>query len=796
MISAVESSNWRKLAPQLVLAAAVLAAAVLAAAVLAAAVLGVPDPLAADTPHNRLAGESSPYLLLHQDNPVDWYPWGEAALTRARNEDKPIFLSIGYSTCYWCHVMERESFSAPAIANWLNTHFINIKVDREERPDLDAIYLTATQVIAGRSGWPASVFLTPELEPFFAGTYFPPEDRPGMSGFMTVIQTLSRAFKERRSEVEAQAEEVARVLRGVLNAESTAGGDIPEVTWVESTLTALKERFDPTWGGFGTGPKFPSAPDLLLLAELADQQPRAAEMLGKTLDAMARGGLYDQLGGGFHRYTVDREWRVPHFEKMLYDNGLLLELYARWQARTQDPQAARIVAETAAFLARELSGDGGGLGSAIDAASEEREGAFYVWSRSELEAVLSADERAFLAPTLGFGGTPNFEGKEYVLHLPERLETLAASSALGPANFTQRWQQLRQRLLARRAERPRPATDDKVLTDWNGLAIAGLAIAGHLRGEPALVEQAARAARFVLRELRPSPGPLLHVWRAGQAKIPAYLADYVYFVRGLLALHSATGSPQWLDAATALTAEQIQRLRDPQGGFFAAPPAADLLVRARDCHDDALPAANAIAVLNLLTLAEKTGESRWREEAAATLKVFAQPFRQRPQAYRSLALAVWRYHAHRGAAHLDGEGKAAATSAGATALTALSEEARAVVKVTAQLGGKPQDRWRPLVVRLLIAPGWHVNADKTSTAFLLPTTLNAVRGELRAIRYPPPERLQAGWNDQPLAVWSGEQTLSAELRLADAIAEIVLAYQACDHERCLPPVSHSVQIAP
>jgi uncharacterized protein len=396
---------------------------------------------------NRLARESSPYLRLHAGNPVDWYPWGSEAIAAARREDKPIFLSVGYSTCYWCHVMERESFSDPAVAAEMNREFVNVKVDREERPDLDEIYMLGTQLLTGQGGWPNSVFLTPRLEPFFAGTYFPPTDRGGRPGFPTVLRSMAHAWRERRDDVEAQAGELAGAIRHHLAEAEPGPAALPGSDLAERALEGLRRRFDGTWGGFGEAPKFPTPSNLWLLAAFAPERGDAAMMLAATLDGMARGGICDQLGGGFHRYSTDREWRVPHFEKMLYDNGLLLEAYAREHARSGSPEARRVALETAGFLAREMTSPEGGLWSAIDAETDGREGAFYVWTRAELGRALGEEDATFLAPILGFGDEPFFEGDAYVLHLPRPLDVAARERRIGRAELLAEIDPLRAQLL-------------------------------------------------------------------------------------------------------------------------------------------------------------------------------------------------------------------------------------------------------------------------------------------------------------------------------------------------------------
>jgi uncharacterized protein len=748
------------------------------------------------TTANRLAGESSPYLLLHQHNPVDWYPWGEEALARARDEDKPIFLSVGYSTCYWCHVMERESFSSPAIAERMNRDFVNVKLDREERPDLDEIYMTATQILTGQGGWPNSLFLTPDLKPFFAGTYFPPADRYGRPGFAAVLSGLAEAWRGRRDDVLEQAEELANAMRRYLEEQASPAAEPPGPEVARRAVDALALRFDREWGGFGGAPKFPTPSNLFLLLALADERPEAEEMLATTLDRMARGGVYDQLAGGFHRYATDREWKVPHFEKMLYDNGFLLEIYARQHARTGDSQAARVVRRTAAWLEREMTSPEGALWSAIDAETHGHEGAYYVWTRPEIEAELGPEDAAFLAPILGFDGPPFFEGDRYVLHLPAPLAEVAARRRLAEPELLAEVDALAGRLLAARCRRERPLTDDKVLADWNGIAIAGLAVAGALLGEPGLVARAARAADFVLARLRPAGGPLLHAWRSGQGKIAAYLGDYAFVVRGLLALERASGDPRWLRSAVELTAEQVERLRDPQGGFFVAAESPDLLFRSKEVFDGATPAANAVAVLNLLDLAERTGDGRWRAEARAALQAFAPLVATHPDAVRMMALAALRYHeTEPGAAAAPGYRELAVhereTFAG---MERLAEMTAHLVAAKLELGEEADGGWSPFRLVLAIEPGWHLQANPASEEYLVPTELRAEGARLRNVRYPAAERETAEFAERPLAVYSGRVELTGEVAEVAPGARLLLTYQPCDDARCLPPTTRELAI--
>ncbi len=746
---------------------------------------------------NRLAGESSPYLLLHQHNPVDWYPWGPEAIERARREDKPIFLSVGYSTCYWCHVMERESFSNPAIAELMNREFVNVKLDREERPDLDEIYMTATQILTEQGGWPNSVFLTPALKPFYAGTYFPPENRYGRPGFRQVLEDLAAAWKSRRADVEEQSAEMGRAMSHHLEERSSPSPEPPDGPVALRAFESLARRFDPKWGGFGGAPKFPTPSNLYLLLELAGDEGSAAgaepgRMLAASLDQMARGGIYDQLGGGFHRYATDREWKIPHFEKMLYDNGFLLEIYAREHARTGDPQAARIVRQTAAWLEREMTSPEGAFWSAIDAETHGHEGAFYVWSREELAAALGEEDFAFLAPLLGFDGPPFFEGSHYVLHLPERLEEVAGRRRMPVDDLLHEVDAGRGKLFAARALRERPATDDKVLTDWNGTVITGLAVAGRLLGEPALVVQAARAADFILGTLRADGGPLLHAWRGGQGKIAAYLADYAFLVRGLLALHAATGEARWLTAAGELTSEQIRRLRDPLGGFFTAAVSPDLLFRSKDAFDGAMPAANAVAVLNLIDLAARTGDLGWRRQARSALSAFAELVRNHIEGVRMLALAVRRYHETGGGTEESeadyGEERAGHerdASAGGVAM--LEHEAERLVRVHLDLQ-EETDGWRPFRLKLEIQAGWHLQANPASEPYLVATEVRAEKG-VRNVRYPQGERFESRYSKEAIAVYSGTVEISGEVSPGGTL---VLVYQACDEGRCLPAVERAL----
>ena len=732
-----------------------------------------------DRPTNRLAGELSPYLLLHQHNPVDWYPWGEEALARARDERKPIFLSVGYATCYWCHVMERESFADAATAELMNACFVNIKLDREERPDLDEIYMAATQLLTHQGGWPNSVFLTPDLRPFFAGTYFLPQRRHGMPSFREVLQSMDNAWRNRRDDVETQAGELESAIRRYLE-ERGAPSAIPGSAVVTQATRSLAQRFDADHGGFGDAPKFPTPANLYLLEAAIDAGGEVAAsartMLDATLERMARGGIHDQLGGGFHRYAVDAAWKVPHFEKMLYDNGHLLTLFARGYARTGAPSFARVVRDTAAFLDRELAHAEGGFLSAIDAETAGFEGGFHVWTGSQLRAVLGDEDFAFLAPIYGFDGPPFFEGEHYVLHVAEPWSTLAKQRRTSEDDLVFQVAPLRARLFAAREKRPRPLVDDKVLADWNGMVISGLAEAGRCLGDAALTARAARAARFVLEAMVDDAGTLVHCWRDGRRKQPALLGDYAFLVRGLLDLHAASDDSTWLDAAVRLADEQHRRLWDGErGGYFVAAAAPDLLARSREVFDGALPSANAIAALNLTDLAARTGEARFAQAADRLLRAFGHFAERQGDAARMLAVAVGHHHRETG----DGADDAS--------------------PITARFAVREADAQgvRDLTVTLTIAEGWHLDApggtggasgaEASARGAAEPIALLADHAALDDLAWPAPAERVLAPDQPPVPVYEGQVTVTARLRDIGDGARLRLRYQACDRTRCLAP---------
>ncbi|AEB11629.1 thioredoxin domain-containing protein [Marinithermus hydrothermalis] len=584
---------------------------------------------------NRLSREASPYLLQHAENPVDWYPWGEEAFARAQQEGKPIFLSVGYATCHWCHVMARESFEDPEVARLLNAHFVPVKVDREERPDVDHAYMQALQALTGQGGWPMSLFLTPEGKPFYGGTYFPPTDRYGLPSFRRVLEAVAEAWTKRRNEIETHA---AALAQRIAQALTNRPGDLPPQLHAKA-LEAYRQAFDPQHGGFGGAPKFPNAPALrYLLLQAWLGEAAAGEMLRVTLDRMQAGGVYDQVGGGFHRYAVDAVWRVPHFEKMLYDNAQLARVYLGAFRLFGDARYRRTARETLDYLLREMQDAAGGFYAAQDAESEGEEGRYYVWRIPELRAVLGADFEA-AARYFGVSDAGNWEGKNILeARYPEPL--LAQELGLDAAGFEAWLASVKARLLEARLRRVRPLTDDKILADWNGLALAAFAEAGRWLGEARYLEAARKNAEFVLGALY-QDGLLRHAWRRGRLGRHAYLSDQAHYGLGLLALFEATGEMRWLEAARVLAEGILEHFRDPEGGFFDALEA-NPLGRPKDVFDGAWPSGNAAAAELLVRLARLYDQPEWEAVAFAAIQAQARGVAAHPLAFVGLLTAhLW-----------------------------------------------------------------------------------------------------------------------------------------------------------
>jgi uncharacterized protein YyaL (SSP411 family) len=590
---------------------------------------------------NRLANETSPYLLQHAHNPVDWYPWGAEALERARGEERPILLSVGYSACHWCHVMERESFEDPEIAAVMNDLFVNIKVDREERPDVDSIYMTAVQQMTGQGGWPMTVFLTPDGRPFYGGTYFPPQPRYGMPSFRQLLLAVAEAWRERRADVEASAGQLHDAL-----AQSAAvrpgAGEVDAGRALDAAFGALAPRFDERWGGFGGAPKFPQA---MLLEFLLRRWKRTGDgeplrMAGTTLRRMAEGGMYDHVGGGFARYSTDARWLVPHFEKMLYDNALLARAYLHaWQA-THDGEHRRVVEETLGWVEREMTSPEGGFYSALDADSEGEEGKFYLWTPGEVDALLGPDDGPLFRRYYDVSEGGNFEGKN-ILHTLHPMDAVAAAAGVPVERLREVADRGRRVLYEARAKRVWPGLDDKVLTSWNAMMLHAFAEAARVLERGDWLGIAVRSAEFLTTRLRPD-GRLMRTYKAGQARIPAFLEDHALLVDALVAVYEATWDARWLREATSLADELLARFwAEDEGVFYdTASDAEALVVRPRDVFDNATPSGNSAAVMALLRLGELTGEERYRAVAERALAGIADLVARVPMGFGHLLCAL------------------------------------------------------------------------------------------------------------------------------------------------------------
>ena len=628
---------------------------------------------------NRLAAEKSPYLLQHAHNPVDWYPWGEAAFAKAKAENKPILLSVGYSTCHWCHVMERESFEDEAVAKLMNDGFVAIKVDREERPDVDRVYMTFVQATTGSGGWPMTVFLTPDLKPFYGGTYFPPDNRGGMMGFKTLLAKVDQLWRDERKKVTDSADTLTAMLKEAAATQPAGGGnDAPPIppAVLAAALKRYESQFDAKWGGFGRSPKFPEPPALQLLLRLAADAPSepartsARAMLVKTLDGMAAGGMHDQLGGGFHRYSTDAKWFLPHFEKMLYDQGQLAAVYVDAYKLTGDARYATVARGVLDYVLRDLTGPAGEFYCAEDADSardasrprEKAEGAFYVWSAGEVEQVVGKDAAAVVAAHYGVrpdgnvGADPHDEfTKLNVLSVVQSVDAAAKQTGKSVEETTAILGVAKGKLLAARGHRPRPHLDDKTLTAWSGLMISGFAKGGATLGaarnapaepnapEARYTQAAVRAASFVRDHLYDASAKTLkRRWRDGQAEVDAFLEDYAYLAQGLLDLYEATLDHRWLAWAVELQTTQDAKFWDAAGGgyFSTAEGDASLLVRMKDEHDGAEPSGNSVAAMNLLRLSRMTDDTTLAGKARRTMAASAERARQVPQALPYLLSAA------------------------------------------------------------------------------------------------------------------------------------------------------------
>jgi hypothetical protein len=596
---------------------------------------------------NRLIHEKSPYLLQHAYNPVDWYPWGEEAFERARREDKPIFLSIGYSTCHWCHVMERESFEDDEVAEVLNRGFVCIKVDREERPDINGIYMSVCQAMTGNGGWPLTILMAPDKRPFYAGTYFPKKTQYGRMGVIELAQRIEKLWLTAREEINKTAESVIDSLQTIT---SVNPGDVPGEDVMHLAYEQLEKRYDPQYGGFGSAPKFPTPHNLSFLLRYwkRTKNKKALEMVEKTLTEMSIGGIYDHLGFGFHRYSTNREWLVPHFEKMLYDQALLAIVYLETYQATGNDQYATAAKEIFTYVLRDMTSTEGGFLSAEDADSEGMEGKFYVWSLKELNEILGEEDAATFAAVYNVRDKGNFHDEatrtmtgENILHMTKTLPELAELLFMEVGKLADKLEFMRQTLFNVREKRIHPYKDDKVLTDWNGLMIAAMAIGGRVLGVTNYTEGAAKAAAFIKNRLK-KDGRLIKRYREGEASLPAHLDDYAFLVWGLIELYETTFDVAYLEEALSLNETQIELFWDKENGsfYFTSEEGEKLLVRHRELYDGAVPSGNSVSALNNLRLARITGNSQLEEIATKIARAYSRDLNQSPSAFTQMLVAL------------------------------------------------------------------------------------------------------------------------------------------------------------
>ena len=597
--------------------------------------------MAKETKHqNRLADSQSPYLLQHASNPVDWYPWGDEAFEKAKEENKPIFLSIGYSTCHWCHVMEHESFEDSTVAAQMNEYFVSIKVDREEMPEVDHLYMSVCQAMTGRGGWPLTIVMTPDKEPFFAGTYFPKQGRGQRPGMLQIIPSLANAWSLKQTEIRGSINKIKDYL---VQINTSVPGDEWDETMIKEAFTQYASRFDPDYGGFGKAPKFPSPHNLILLLRYSKlyDDPTALKMVETTLHYMRLGGVFDHIGLGFHRYSTDKRWFLPHFEKMLYDQAMLSMAYLEAYQLTGNEKYAQVAREIFTYVLRDMTHKEGGFYSAEDADSEGEEGVFYIWSKEELIEILGPEDGSRMAKIFGFSDNGNFRdeasGKSTgnnIPYLPRNKDELAKKSGMSLDEFDGFVEISRQQLFDVREKRIHPLKDDKILTDWNGLMIAALALGGQVLDEPDYITAAERAAGFVEKNLRDKKGRLMKRYRLGKAGLSPHLDDYSFMVWGLLNLYEATFDTEYLARAIEFTDIMNKDFSDENGGFFIGSKDAEkLMVRAKDSYDGAIPSGNSVAVMNLFRLSKITGSTQWVDLADKALKAFTKQARNSPTGF-------------------------------------------------------------------------------------------------------------------------------------------------------------------
>jgi uncharacterized protein YyaL (SSP411 family) len=756
---------------------------------------------------NRLSRETSPYLLQHQHNPVDWYPWGAEAFEAARAQDKPIFLSVGYSTCYWCHVMERQSFENEAITAEMNRLFINIKVDREERPDVDQLYMTAVQVLTRQGGWPMSVFLTPDLRPFYGGTYFPPTDAYGRPGFPTLLRALEDAYRNRRKDVEQSATQIVDILRQLAQPPAPAAPVRIDDEFVRTIIAQSIADYDPQHGGFGGAPKFPRETLLELLLtflaqpgstpEISNLQSQIRPMVTHTLDALANGGIRDQLGGGFHRYSTDAHWLVPHFEIMLYDNAMLAWCYVEAYRQTDQPRYAAIARGIFDFILREMTSPDGAFYTAFDAEVDAQEGLSYLWTAYEVSREFTdepgkgmgspfsqADADLFLR-AYGLNDGPNFADPHHGNGRPDKNVLFIADPAL-VEQHAPLFDRMRRHLLAARKHRKQPLLDTKIITSWNALMIRALAYGGQVLKEQRYLDAAARAAEFLLTRHRTADDGLYRTSRDGVAKHAAFLDDYAFLLQAMLALHDAGGADaRWREAAASLAEVMSRKFGDDAGGgfFFTEANTADLIVRQKVASDSPLPSGNAVAAMAMLALGDT-------EQARHTIAAFATQLEANGEGMSSMVQAALVYLRNHERFTVSGHGAAAA----ADRPLKPQQVAGGVVSLRSEWAAPTL-----LSIHISVLNGFHINAHEAS-AGLLATQLSIsgdAASKIAGIDYPPGELRRFAFADEEIRVYDGDVEIVVRLSSPPAGAvQLALRYQACDDSACLPPVTKTLDVPP
>ncbi len=754
---------------------------------------------------NHLIHETSPYLLQHAHNPVNWYSWGPEALAKAKKEDKPIFISIGYSTCYWCHVMEVESFENEEVAGILNEHFIAIKVDREERPDIDEQYMLATQLVTGRGGWPNSVWLTPDGRPWMAGTYFP------KAQFIRILKTLSGYWKDRREEVEQQADQLAQAIRrvgggrGFVQSSSVAGPADQKL--IDNAVAEYKRAFDEDRGGFSRAPKFP--PHGVLRVLIHEYRRTGDEsllrMITRTLDGMWLGGMHDHVGGGFHRYSTDRVWLLPHFEKMLYDNAQLMRAYTDGYLLSGFSRYREAVEDIFHWVQSEMTSPEGGFYSAIDSGKVDKEGETYVWHYKEAVELLGEEDGALFTEVYNLRKRGNFRkestGKKpgtNIVHLKKPLAEIARALGESPESFKARMAALRAKLLVRRNTWVQPHKDDKILTSWNGLMIGSLAYAGRQLNEPKYTEAAAEAADFILNQLIDDRKRLLRTYRIGQAKLPGYLDDYAYLAEGLLDLYAVTGEKRWLGEARRLGNVMLGEFEDKQDGafFFTSASHEYLLMRSKSLTGGGnVPSANGVAVLALLELNRITGSKGYAQAAERTIETLTGIMWRSPRSLNSGIYAAAVALEHKETKRLqDAEGGSADVSKKLGPVTARLFSSRLTVK--------PGDTLQ-LALALDVGEGWHLYGPNPDAAFLIPTSVNitpTAAFSVGNVKTPEPRKKLDSILKQVLATYEGRiwyfipVTVRKNAPIGEAKLTMQVKTQACDQSRCLPPRTDEIEI--